>query len=502
MKDDKSKEEEYRIIDDEPPEEQITIPKSISLQFILDHTTTKSRRWVEYIADHYLSILVQFNESDIPEVCCYLARTFRAFYSTEDSAEYRIELMRSEIKILKIGLNTHLSLVTKDESYNHPQTKDDFLHVLMVLSNAAELQYELGCCMCDDDRPIAGLDYLQRSMIFIQQLNEICVTVKRDQEIESMWKVLWNSSRARQSENWISILQFIPEKGKPVFARLVYDQIVKTMDDFWTEGREDLILEHGQYYRYAEEYIKRYPLSQKEYDELLRDTIKDDYVRWCNDHCLFLNLLTEPTHNCAKLAKDDLEFVLDERTQWLLDDIMHTFEHCRRILYRTDKIDESTFAGKNRDEDVESLLDCYIRLYTLFDKIGKLIVALFPRDGTLKHKKFYDVADGLKDSANKFLQSIYLIKRDVFPEAYDRSDNITDPHRNYLGLIQKSADIRNETAHGTVKIFSEDETKGWYDDVVSLTPRELEHHALVLAYDIREILLTLQLAVEWHRRYA
>lgn len=497
-----SEEEKYRIIEDESPGDLITIPKSITLQFILDNTETKSRKWVEYIAEHYLSILVQFDESDIPEVCCYLARTFRAFYSIKDSADYRIELMRSEIKILKIGLNTHLSLVTTDEVYKHPKTKDDFMHFVMVLSNAAELQYELGCCMCDDDRPVAGLDYLQRSMIYIQQLNEVCATVKRDQKMESMWKILWNSSRARQSENWISILQFIPEKGKPIFARLVYDQIVKTMDDFWAEGRDDLIREHGQYYLYAEEYIKKYPLSKKEYDELLRDTIKDDYVRWCNDHCLFLNLLTEPAHNCGKLAKDDLEFVLDERNQWLLDDVMHTFEHCRRILYRTDQIDESAFMNKGRDEDVESLLDCYVRLYTLFNKIGKLIVTMFPRDGSLKHKKFYDVAESMKNNVNKFLQSIYLIKRDVFPESYDRADNITDPHRNYLGLIQKTADIRNETAHGTVRIFSEKETKGWYDDMVSLTPLELKHHTLVLAYDVREILLTLQLAVEWHRRYA
>lgn len=186
----------------------------------------------------------------------------------------------------------------------------------------------------------------------------------------------------------------------------------------------------------------------------------------------------------------------------MLDDIMHTFEHCRRILYRTDQIDESAFMNKGRDEDVESLLDCYVRLYTLFDKIGKLIVTMFPRDGSLKHKKFYDVAESMKNNVNKFLQSIYLIKRDVFPESYDMADNITDPHRNYLGLIQKTADIRNETAHGTVRIFSEKETKGWYDDMVSLTPLELKHHTLVLAYDVREILLTLQLAVEWHRRYA
>ncbi|MCI6025582.1 MAG: hypothetical protein MRZ10_06610, partial [Methanomassiliicoccales archaeon] len=76
-----SEEEKYRIIEDESPGDLITIPKSITLQFILDNTETKSRKWVEYIAEHYLSILVQFDESDIPEVCCYLARTFRAFYS-------------------------------------------------------------------------------------------------------------------------------------------------------------------------------------------------------------------------------------------------------------------------------------------------------------------------------------------------------------------------------------------------------------------------------------
>ena len=85
------------------------------------------------------------------------------------------------------------------------------------------------------------------------------------------------------------------------------------MDDFWEEKREDLIIEHGKYYHLAEEYVKKYPItSKKEYDELLRDTIKDDYVRWCNNHCLFLNILAEPTHNCEKIAKDDLDFELDQ----------------------------------------------------------------------------------------------------------------------------------------------------------------------------------------------
>ena len=259
----------------------------------------------------------------------------------------------------------------------------------------------------------------------------------------------------------------------------------------------------SEFNKLAEEYVKRYPLtSKKEYDELLRDTIKDDYVRWSNNHCLFLNIMTEPTHNCRKLAKDDLDFDLDEKGQWLLEDIIHTFDHCRRTLYRTDKIDELTFANKGRDEDVESLLDCYVRLYTLLDKIAKLVVTLFPGDGSLKNKNFYKVADGMKGNVNKFLHSIYLIKRDVFPEAYDRTDNITDPHRNYMGLVQKTADIRNETAHGIVKIFSENESRGWYEDTISLTPLELKHYSIVLAYDIREILLTLQLATEWHRRYA
>ena len=495
--------EEYRIIDESGTvEDTFEIPSRISLEFIDKNVTSRSRKWVEYIAEHYPSILSGFDKSEIPHVCSLLGQTFRAFYSLDDPAEYRINLGRIELKILKIGFNTHLETITKDKIYQNPKEWEDFKHITEVCLTAADLQFEMGCCLCDDDRPISGMDYLQRAMVEFQRLNDLCVALKQDPTIESMWKVSWNFCRARQSENWISILQFLPEEDKPVFARLVYDQIVKTMDDYWGEGREDLIKAHGEYYFYAKEYAEKYPLSKQACAELYRNSITDDYVRWCNDHCLFLNILTEPTHSCKKYANDNLNFALSERHQWLLDDIIATFDHCRRTLYAFDKISEDKVIKKTRDEDVESLLDCYVRLYTLLDKTAKLIAALFPRAGSLKNKNFYKVADELDSSRNKFLASIYLIKNDIFPEEYDLADNIADPHRNYLGVIQKTSDIRNEIVHGTVRIFSENESKGWYYDSVSLTPLELKHHTITLAYDIREILLTLQLAVGWHRRCA
>jgi len=499
----KQEKEEYHIVGEDSSEvDNFEIPSQITLEFIKDKINSRNRKWVEYIVDHYVSILSLFDKSKIPLVCSSLAATIHASYSPEDSAAYRINQMKDEIKILKIGFNTHLELITKDQVYQNPKTVDDLMHMTQVAMIATDLQFFLGCCMCSDDRPISGMDYLQRAMVEFQRLNQACVTFKRDQKIESMWKVSWNFCRAKQSENWVNILQFLPEEDKPVFAQLVYDQIVKTMDDYWAEGREDLIRDHGMFYQYAKEYTEKYPLSKKERDELYRDSITDDYVRWCNDHCLFLNLLTEPTHNCKHYAKDNLKFSLDERYQWLLDDIVATFDHCRRTLYKFDKIDEKKVAEKKRDEDIESLLDCYVRLYTLLDKTAKLIAALFPGDGSLKDKNFYKVAEAVADSRNKFLASIYLIKNDIFPEEYDISDNVSDPHRNYLGVIQKTANIRNEIVHGTVRMFSENESKGWYYDSVALTPLELKHHTITLAYDIREILLTLQLAVGWHRRYA
>ena len=109
-------------------------------------------------------------------------------------------------------------------------------------------------------------------------------------------------------------------------------------------------------------------------------------------------------HSVAEYCKDDLQFDLDERHRWLLEDIVCTYDHCRRILYRTAKLKPSEIPS-GRDEHVEDLLDCYSRLYTILDKTAKLMIYLFPWNGG-KNPHFREVVEKHSCDTNPFLRAL------------------------------------------------------------------------------------------------
>ncbi len=186
----------------------------------------------------------------------------------------------------------------------------------------------------------------------------------------------------------------------------------------------------------------------------------------------------------------------DERHQWLLDDIIRTYDHCRRILFRISP-EANSFEGKARDEDVECMIDCFVRLYTLLDKASKLMQYLFPRDGIEDKASFYDVAEKYVNSPNPYLKAIYSLCCDIFPDKCSGSNGTFDPRNNYYGLILKRGFLRNSIMHDTVKVYSDTEDKGNYWQVASVSSMELAHCTNLMLYDVRELILNIELAYQY-----
>ena len=141
------------------------------------------------------------------------------------------------------------------------------------------------------------------------------------------------------------------------------------------------------------------------------------------------------------------------------------------------------------------MMDCFVRLYTLLDKTSKLILYLFPKDD-LEINGFYNVAEQYSKSSNPYLRSFDLIKDDIFPDRVKKQLSY-DPRNSVFGVVTRRGFIRNNIIHGTVKICDDRDLEGNYYGVLVLTPNELMHYTDRMLYDVREILLNLQLAYNY-----
>ncbi len=228
-----------------------------------------------------------------------------------------------------------------------------------------------------------------------------------------------------------------------------------------------------------------------------RDTIKDDYQRWCNESTLYLNVMAEVPHNIADFCVDDLVFDLDDRHQWLLEDIVFTYDHCRRIIYNVSKTNYKVL-DHGRNEHVEMLLDCYSRLYTILDKTAKLIIYLFPWNGPA-NPYFKDVVEKHSCDTNPFLRALYFIAKDIFSDKDDIEFDYLDPHIRFLSIVHRPSFIRNSIMHNTVRICKDDNDRMGTFNVESITSFELMYYTGKLCNDVREILINLQMAVEYSK---
>jgi len=306
--------------------------------------------------------------------------------------------------------------------------------------------------------------------------------------------------RAKEAEVGVRIVHYIPKSLRPLFANAANSYLAHSITYLGDYGAFEL----------AEYYIKEiapsamsacalYPnWSQKEIDDLNRDSIKDNHQRWCQEHYLFLNIFNEIPHKCAKYAKDDIQLELDDKHQFLLDDIIQTYAHCRRLFYKFQ--DPKIFMSKKeRDEDVEILIDCYVRLYTLFDKCAKLIQYLFPQDWSNEKMGFYETARKLACENNPYLRAIDMICTDVFPDKESRKAGISDPRNSISGHIMWRGFIRNSIMHNTFKIKADVNSNEWIDGVSFIPAFELYHATLMTFHDIREIILNIQMATEYEK---
>lgn len=457
-----------------------------TLEYLEDHVYDKE--WSEFVCDNYWSILPLFGPEEIVRACYALASAIGISLEGEPITRDTERKNRIAIMIARIGVNSLSDRGTRSETN---------LRHISNLDLKADLFLSLGIALFNSSRPVSALENLDFAEVHYMQARRL---TKDDPDFCRSMDVRYKCCRAKEAEFLYRMIEVMPGQRRALFANIANSHMAQAVANLGKYG-DWKSAEH--FYPWLEQCqldcIRYYDYVEKDIEDLNRDTIEDGYQRWCEETVRFLTLMNEVPHRSSRFAKDEISFPLSERHQWLLDDIVLTYDHCRRILYRIYMIPEEEFSRKGRDEDVESLLDCYARLYTILDKSAKLIDHLFPADGSRQNLHFYQVAETLENSSNPYLRAIHFICTDIFPDRIATSERTFDPRSNVYGIVLKKGFIRNSIMHNTVRIAEESKDHSIYEGVATLTPRELLLVTNWLSYDVREVLLTLQLAVEYRR---
>lgn len=229
-----------------------------------------------------------------------------------------------------------------------------------------------------------------------------------------------------------------------------------------------------------------------------RDADDTIYEEWCWDRHLLLNPMNEVPNINSDWLKDDYIKDKDPELSARLADILSTYDHCRRLMHRYNIMPLEERIQKKRDEDVESLIDCYFRLYSILDKASKVIEILFPIG--LDKVTFRKVASYLRHSPNKYLRGIYEVYSDMtFSDDFIEKGYL-DPFYAIHGVKKRPGAIRNTLTHSAVLVVAPDEEFRIHDNTVTMRPIDLEIEVVKLMGQIREVLMNLKLAVEYDIR--
>ncbi len=436
----------------------------------------------DHFLQNYPCILGSLCSEEIPEACNAIA--FCVSHSIEglEETDETHNINREIVKICRIGINALSEGI---------EPKNGMSNNVVKTSEKMQLYARLSACMFNLHRPFAAFHYLDCA--------ENCYSYVSEQGGSHLaLDIGYEHCRANEAEYYLRMVEEVPEKYRSLFSIAGSSYLNYAVENLIEMGSIESLEHYCGWLRTAEVYKRTYPISQQEIDALNRTTIGDGYPRWCQENMRYLNISNEVPNICTC---DDVALDLDERHQWLLEDVMRTYDHCRKLLYKVVGVDQANVLAKIDGDDIESVVDCFVRLYTLLDKTARLITYLFPRDSSMEQSNFYDVAESLSNSPNPYLRSIWGICKDIFPDRNDDSNRIFDPRNNYLGVVLKRGFIRNNIIHGTLKIFDEKEEKGNYYNVASVTPSELIQCTGMMMYDVREIVLNLQLAVEFSRNH-
>ena len=462
----------------------LQIPEKFSFDYL--EGNINNGEWAEYVLDHSEEIMDRLDNCPFEEACWALSYSLSIWVGGKDESEETRHANDLIIRISRMGLNKLMKMRSTKK-----------LNYYQFLEKQGDLLTKCATALINVGRPIAALNLFgSAETCFLQILDAL----PDNSEAKVSFSIEYECIRAKEAEVGVRIVHDIPKDLRPMFANAAYCYLfhsIYNLDELGDQESADFF--RDTVWPYAIRACQKYPQwKQEEIDELNNDSIVDEHQRWCQENYLFLNIMNEIPHKCARYARDDIQIDLDEKHRFILDDIIQTYSHCRKILQGLPNSEE--FMSKTeRDEDVERLIDCFVRLYTVFDKCAKILVYLFPQDSSGNKEKFYEVARKLACENNPYLKAIDMICSDVFPDKASKIAGVHDPRNSFNGRIMWRGFLRNSIMHNTFKLKPDLESNDWISGVAYVSAFELYHATLMTFHDLREIILNIQMAVEYSK---
>ncbi len=461
----------------------------INVGFLYEHE--QDDEWAEFLIDNYEEVVESFEDEEKPEACKILSSTVGGYGFKLPPGKLLDKCNLIALRVSRAGLNT-----LQTTKVNGKLMKDQ----LEYLEPFSDLRMSHGISLINLDRPIRALEYLDQSEkgyeIMAEQLGWVPVAGLK---VKERCQSLYEYCRAKEAETWLRMLDGVPKASWKYWINCIQSYLAYSLEYFENIGKEE-------YFNYFFDVMGQAFGVQADYMDIEPDFIDktdpdkevEGYEGWCFYSVLYLNLFNEIPNPNRDWMNDDLDLKLDERHSIILEDVVRTFDHCRKILYEFTKVPIEERFSKVRDDSVESLIDCYVRLYSVLDKVAKIIDYFFSLDLSGKTASFWNVSEALAVSSNKYLRSIAMIKDDLFPKHVERINSV-DPHFTFAMACYRSSFIRNSIIHDTFRIVGPDEKDYIQWNVAAITVQDLEYQTWSLMYTVREVILLTKMSVELER---
>ncbi len=233
-------------------------------------------------------------------------------------------------------------------------------------------------------------------------------------------------------------------------------------------------------------------------------SLEDDmsYEEWCWQNRYWLTPLNEfSTIPRKDWMKDDLEWKTCPNNVIRIKDIIRTYNHCRLALYEYTKSPRMERIHSLNDDSFDRLLDCYLRLYSIIDKSMKLIATDVLHQEQNYEIKFWELGKNpgfkIKQRKCKHLRFLTDLSVDMSVMDFDRKRGFIDPFYiiHHVGLTPGK--IRNLMIHSAVEVIdSGQKERVRKNNIITISPMDLEVEVKKLMMQIRELLLGLQLAIK------
>ena len=454
--------------------------------------------------DIYIRKIESMNNNERSSYCLLMAEAVHSAIKSKQRIDVEPQLYKALIDISRSGLNA----IYENMKGQAPKGAEGVVYYNNDFNGNPDdahlyspFNYFIALGHNGYDRPYEALNCLNKAIADYSSL--IDSFEKASVPVNDM-KIDLADYKKLRIRIWMDIVEGLDKKKREDAYKIVIKSMLMLSKELWAIGEtKDAEAYKHQCSIYAMN--KKVKLSDAESFKTDIKKIVDDenisYQDWCWINRYWLTPMNEfidiPRQ---EWMSDDIGWKTSEDNVIRINDIMRTYNHCRMGLYEFTRTPRMERAREIEDDSFDRLLDCYLRLYSIIDKTMKLIATDILHGAPDKEIKFWELQKNEKFTNKqkncKDLKFITDLCWDMSVDEKDRDRGFIDSFYTIHRVKLPPGVIRNLAIHSAVKIIdSNQKDRKWWDNIVVISPIDLEVEVKKLMLQVRELLLGLQKAM-------